>query len=233
MRQVPGAAWAAFVSSPELALAAGASVSFFLAVLLVAISRHLGRRKQQTPSAVVDLQVDTGPATAVEEVTDVRVLHAHIRILEEALEQETALVREPAPTPEAIRKEAVDELHRRIRSTVHGLGVRMEDDPAAVLVLARVEAAVNRLMPPAAQFVRPTLTVARHVERLPTEVPSADPVRQFAGEDAVPEVPNPTVPPAAPSPATPVGEEAVLPIPARTPSPEIRRGRRWLHGSAA
>lgn len=236
------------VAASELAppvLAAGAGMVFFLAVVLVVTSRRLRLRKQQTPSAVGDLQVAAGEAADAEEVTDVRVLHAQIRTLEEALEQETALAREPAFTPETIRDEAVEELHLRIRSTVRGLAVRMEDDPTAVHVLARVEAAVNRLMAPTAPFVRPTLTTARQVAMLPTEVPPAalNPVREIAVEEAVPEIaipevpntemPNPETPYAAPRLATPLDEEMVLPIPARTPSPEIRHGRRWLRRSAA
>lgn len=236
------------VAASELAppvLAAGGGTVFFLAVVLVATSRRLRRPRQQTLSAVGDLQVAAGEAADAEEVTDVRVLHAQIRTLEEALEQETALVREPTFAPETIRDEAIEELHRRIRSTVRGLAARMEDDPTAVHVLGRVEAAVNRLMAPTVRFVRPTLTVARQVAMLPTEVvPAAlNPVRESAVEEAAPkvaipeipdtEMPNPETPYAAPVLATPLDEEVVLPIPARTPSPEIRRGRRWLRPSAA
>lgn len=236
------------VAASELAppvLAAGAGMVFFLAVVLVATLRRLKRRRQQTSSAVGDLQVAAGEAADTEEVTDVRVLHALIRTLEEALEQETTFVREPAFTPETIRDEAVAELHRRIRSTVRGLAVRMEDDPTAVHVLARVEAAVNRLMAPTTLFVRPTLTAARQVAMLPIEVPPAalNPVLEIAVEEGPPaiasrevpntEMPNPETPYAAPVLATPLDEEAVPPVPARTPSPEIRRGHRWLPRSAA
>lgn len=229
---------------PPPVLAAGACLVFFLAIVLVVTSRRLGRDTQQTPSALEDPQVVAVDAADAEEVTDLRVLHAQIRTLEEALEQETALAREPAFTPEMIN-DAVEELHLRVRATVRGLAVRMENDPAAVHVLARVDAAVNRLMAPTAPFVRPTLTVACQVAMLPTEVPPAalNPVHRIAVEEAVPEVVMPevvnpevvTAEPlyAAPVLATPLDEEVVLPIPPRTPSPEIRRGRRWLRRSAA
>lgn len=241
--------WSA-VTKSELSpsvLAAVAGAVFFLAVVLVATSRRI-RRRRQTLSPVEELPAVAEEAADVEEVTDVRVLHAQIRALEEALEQETALVREPVVAPEVLRDEAVAELHRRIRATVRGLAVRMEDDPTAVQVLARVEAAVSRLMVPTAPFVRPTLTVAHQVAMLPTDSPAAlGPVREVAVEEAVPEVATREVPtPERPGPETvyaapvlappleqEVEEEVVLPIPARTPSTASPRGRRWLRRGAA
>lgn len=235
------------VTVSELAqpvLAAGAGVIFLLALVLVASSRWLRRRRKQAPAAVGELEAVAGEGADAEDVTDVRVLHAQIRALEEALEQETALVREPVLTPEEIRDEAVAEFHRRIRATVRGLAARMEDDPTAVHVLARVEAAVNRLMVPDAPFVRPTLTVARQVAIPPTEAPAAlNPVGELTVEEAVSEVairevaaterPRPETPYAAPVLAPPLEEEVVLPIPPRTTSPEIQRGRRWRRRGAA
>lgn len=304
----------------EPLLAAGAGLVFVFAVALVTFLRRLKRHRQQASSAVEDFQVTGGEAadlevaagevadpepaagevddpevpggeTAdIEDVTDVRVLHAQIRALEEALEQETAVVRELAFAPDTIRDEAVAEFHRRIRLTVRGLAVRMEDDPTAVDVLARVSAGVDRLMAPNVQFVRPTLTIASKVATLSIEMrPAAfQAANEIAVEEAAPEIAapevavpeaaapemadfetaeldltdletaapemadfetaeldltdldtadsdttDPEIPDAAPSLDAPPGEELVLPIPARTPSPEIRRGRHWLRRSAA
>lgn len=237
MRQVQEFAFLAWGDS--YVLAAGAGLVFFLGVVLVVTLRRLKRRREQIPSAVADLQVAAGDGADAEEVTDVRVLQTQIRTLEEALEQETARVREPAFNPDEIRDEAVAELHSRIRSTVRGLAVRMEDDPTALEVMARVEAAVERLVVPATSFVRPTLTISRQVAMLPTEAPPAalDPVRATPVEEPVPgeaisevpsaEMPHPQAPYAAPVLVAPLVDEVVLPIPARTPSPEVRRGRRW------
>jgi hypothetical protein len=235
-------------------LVAGAGMVILLVAALVATSCWLRRRKQRTLADVGDPQVAEGRGGDIEDVIDVRVLRAQIRTLEEALEEaleeEMLLVHEPALPVESVRSvvgdEAVEELRRRIRSTVRGLSARMQDDATAIHVLARVEAAVDRLMVPVVPFVRPTLTVAHQVAMLPTEVAPAilSPVRQLAIEEAVPHVAIPDVPntqtPSFESPyAAPVldtpldADEVVLPIPARTPSPEIRRGRRWLRRSAA
>jgi hypothetical protein len=54
------------------------------------------------------------------------------------------------------RAEAEQQSLQRIRATVRGIGVRTGDDPAAVDVLARVVAAVDRLMGPD-EFARPAL----------------------------------------------------------------------------
>jgi hypothetical protein len=231
-------------------LVAGAGMVILLVAALVATSGWLRRRKQRTLADVGDPQVAAGGGGDIEDVIDVRVLRAQIRTLEEALEEEMLLVHEPALPVESVRSvvgdEAVEELRRRIRSTVRGLSARMQDDATAIHVLARVEAAVDRLMVPVVPFVRPTLTVAHQVAMLPTEVAPAilSPVRQLAIEEAVPHVAIPDVPnkqtPSFESPyAAPVldtppdADEVVLPIPARTPSPEIRRGRRWPRRSAA
>lgn len=56
------------------------------------------------------------------------------------------------------RAEAEAQSLQRIRATVRGIGVRTGDDPVAVDVLARVVAAVDRLMVSDSSFERPALS---------------------------------------------------------------------------
>ena len=111
---------------------------------------------------VVDAPVEDTPDADGNTNPTVRVLQAQIRSLEEALFRQAAAEGHPAETqaeiPRAASKDEVTrEVLTRVRHTIRGLGARMDGDPAAADVLARVEAAVARLAE-TGFFVRPALS---------------------------------------------------------------------------
>jgi hypothetical protein len=123
---------------------------------------HLSGESPLTESRVPEAVVDETPDADGNTNPTVRVLQAQIRSLEEALFRQSAAEAHPVePQPElpraATRDEVTREVLTRVRHTIRGLGVRMDGDPAAADVLARVEAAVDRLAE-TGFFVRPTLT---------------------------------------------------------------------------
>lgn len=194
--------------------------------------------------------------------SDVRVLQAQIRSLEEALTQQEATriaeaesVPEPEPEPvadQATREEVTREVLHRVRCTVRGLGVRMEGDPVAADILARVDAAVDRLAA-TGLFERPTLSEPDHtlplpdgvavpqVESAPVETVQVEtaPVETVAPMSSTPAMRMPLeVPDEEPVVTTPAAvaadePEVVLPVPPSPPAPEVHRGRRWLRRSTA
>ena len=113
-------------------------------------------------ASVVDAPVEDTPDADGNTNPTVRVLQAQIRSLEEALFRQAAAEGHSAePQPEIPRAASKDEVTRevlaRVRHTIRGLGARMDGDPAAADVLARVEAAVARLAE-TGFFVRPALS---------------------------------------------------------------------------
>lgn len=102
---------------------------------------------------------DEDAAAVAPELAQLRALQAHVRCLEEALELETHRVTELRALLDTGHGEAVGEGMRRVRSTVRGLARRTEGDAVATEVLARVEAALDRLST-AHAFARPVLTRA-------------------------------------------------------------------------
>jgi hypothetical protein len=158
------------------------------------------------------------------------------------------------------RAQAEQESLRRIQATVRGLGVRTGDDPVAVDVLARVVAAVDRLMAPDS-FARPALsdTGSLLAAAAAEPLPAAPPARPATPLPAVPamrpsdmpvtELSATQLPPAAvpderpvpaPTPQTQPIEavvvddaELVLPIPAPPKPQPAPRGRRLRRSSVA
>jgi hypothetical protein len=131
------------------------------------------------------------------------------------------------PLPDEVMNKCVD----RVRLSLHGLVDRIGGDEAALLVLARVDAAVARLATtPAIQ--RPALAPA------PSAVPAAAPGAASpaaASSAAFPATgPVPATPQAAQPPVPPVNgdPDRVLPIPAPS-APTPSQGRRWFRRSAA
>jgi hypothetical protein len=158
------------------------------------------------------------------------------------------------------RAHAEQESLRRIQATVRGLGVRTGDDPVAVDVLARVVAAVDRLMAPDS-FARPALsdTGSLLAAAAAEPLPAAPPARPATPLPAVPamrpsDMPvtelSATQPPPAPVPderpgPAPIPQtqpieavvvddpDLVLPIPAPPKPQPAPRGRRLRRSSVA
>jgi hypothetical protein len=108
------------------------------------------------------------------------------------------------------RAEAEQQSLQRIRATVRGIGVRTGEDPVAVDVLARVVAAVDRLMVPDCSFARPALSETGPLLAAATAAP------QEAGLPAQEATPLPAVPTMRPS-DMPVTELS----PAATPAASV------------
>jgi hypothetical protein len=159
------------------------------------------------------------------------------------------------------RAEAEAQSLQRIRATVRGIGVRTGDDPVAVDVLARVVAAVDRLMVSDSSFERPALSETGPLlaaAGAPQE--AAPPPREAMPLPAVPamrpsdmpvtELSTPGLPAgvaADEAPAAPIittdtrpieavvvdDPELVLPIPAPPKPQPAPRGRRLRRNSVA
>ncbi len=105
-------------------------------------------------------------AVAEGDAPTIRSLKAQIRSLEESLFRQSAKEAGPAqPLPEvhgaATRDEVTREVLERVRTTIRGLRVRMDGDPGAAEVLARVDAAVARLAE-TGFYLRPALPETGH-----------------------------------------------------------------------
>lgn len=274
----------------RLGLAVDSALLVVALVVIVASARSARRARRAKIAARIaeavpgqaplEGPVDEGSAEHMEVLaevhSDVRVLQAQIRSLEEALAQqeiaraaeaepvtvaepETRVEPEPQPaTDRATRDEVTREVLHRVRCTVRGLGVRMDGDPVAADILARVDAAVERLAA-TGLFERPTLSEPDHTLHLPQGVAGAQAFESAPVEAAAPveTAPVETPPaPSAPAPAAPAMRmpfevpdeepvvatpaalaadepEVVLPVPPSPPAPEVHRGRRWLRRSTA
>jgi hypothetical protein len=148
---------------------------------------------------------------------------------------------------------------QRIQATVRGLSVRTGDDPVAVDVLARVVAAVDRLMAPdtfarpALSETAPLLAAAAAATPLPASsdseatpspaVPAMRPSDMPVTELTTTQLPVVEVPDEAPAPMTetqPIeaivvedDPDLVLPIPAPPKPQPAPRGRRLRRNSVA
>lgn len=277
--------WTSLVLTERLRLgfALDSALLVVALVVVVASARSARRARKSVMAAAVPLEgsLDEAPAESMAEGmgalaevhSDVRVLQAQIRSLEEALSQQEATriaEAETVPEPEALteperdpvadqatRDEVTREVLHRVRCTVRGLGVRMEGDPVAVDILARVDAAVDRLAA-TGLFERPTLSEPDHtlplldgvavpqafesspiVDAVQVETTPVETVAPMASTPAMRmplEVPDEEpVEPAVTTPAAAAADEpeVVLPVPPSPPAPEVHRGRRWLRRSTA
>ena len=263
--------WTSMVVSDQLRV--GFAVDSALLVLALAIvlgSRGGVRGAKKPPRVAPSADTQDEQLDRLDEVhADVRVLQAQIHSLEEALaQQEDSRAPEPEaetrPEPEpvaanesAIRDEVTREVLHRVRCTVRGLGVRNEGDPVAADILARVEAAVDRLAA-TGLFERPTLSEPDHTLPLPQGVAVPQAVETTPLARTTPRAETAAAPPPAPVPAPPAAHmplevpddesvespvapaavaadepEVVLPVPPSPPAPQAHRGRRWRRRSTA
>lgn len=88
-------------------------------------------------------------AAPVTELTDQRAMLAHVRVLEAALEEQVREVARLTSALEAERARPLEQV-RRISATVEGLRVAFRKDPVAHRLLARIDAALDRLVEPGA-----------------------------------------------------------------------------------
>ena len=169
----------------------------------------------------------------------------------------------PISSLHAARAEAEQQSLQRLRATVRGIGTRTGDDPVAVDVLARVVAAVDRLMVSDSSFARPALSEtgpllaaaaaaapqeatlpSREATPLPA-VPTMRPSDMPVTELSAPVLPDQAIPDEMPALATLTTDtqlidavvvedpELVLPIPAPPKPPPAPRGRRLKRHSVA
>lgn len=287
--------WTSLVLTERLRMGLAVDTALLVVALVVIVaSARSSRRAKKAAKATamaariasavaVEPPLDEGSAEHMEALaevhSDVRVLQAQIRSLEEALAQQEAAraaeaepvtlpepeaQTEPQPEPEpepaadqTTRDDVTREVLHRVRCTIRGLGVRMDGDPVAADILARVDAAVERLAA-TGLFERPTLSEPDHTLPLPQgfAVPEAfeatpvetapvetaqveEPVATTAAAPAAPAMRMPLeVPDEEPAVETPAAvtadeTEVVLPVPPSPPAPEVHRGRRWLRRSTA
>ncbi|PVG81528.1 hypothetical protein DDE18_16060 [Nocardioides gansuensis] len=147
------------------------------------------------------------PAAPGTDAADPRTTRAHIRVLEAALEEQVRRVAELTDELVAARARPHEDV-RRIAATVEGLRLAFGKDPMAQRLLARVDAALDRLVEPG-ELARVPLPRAR-AERPPVASP-------------------PVTTPERAEPADDAGEPMVLPVPAApepTVEPRRRRGQR-------
>jgi hypothetical protein len=173
------------------------------------------------------------------DLSDEWAMLARIRSLELALEQAktaaaAAADRVPVSAVDEARQHAVEQSLQRIRATVRGLGVRTGENPVAADVLARVVAAVDRLVA-AEDLARPALPEPGDVpvDALGAVAGNAEPASSDPAEAAPSAGPTGGRTPVAGAVSTaawstPDGEEreVVLPVPAPPRAPQGRRGRR-------
>lgn len=158
-------------------------------------ARLLPRRR------TVDAALSASPGT---DAADPRTIRAHVRVLEAALEEQVRRVAELTDELAAVRARPHEDV-RRMAATVEGLRLAFGKDQTAQRLLARMDAALDRLVEPG-ELVRVPLPKARE-ERSPT-----------ASRAAV----------AAPDHTEPEADQrepAVLPVPA-PPEPPVEARRR-------
>ena len=271
--------WTSLVLTERLRLGLAVDAALLVVALVVVVASVRGARRTTKSARAAAAVPSVEPLAApLDEATsehmevlaevhsDVRVLQAQIRSLEEALAQQEAARNaevEPVPEPQAevepepaadqtTRDEVTREVLHRVRCTVRGLGVRMEGDPVAADILARVDAAVERLAA-TGLFERPMLSEPDHTLRLPEGMPVPQafeeaPVESVTvGSAPAPSTHAPAAPamrlplevpdvePAVPTPPALAADEPeiVLPVQPSPPAPEVHRGRRWLRRTPA
>lgn len=147
---------------------------------------------------------------------DPRTLAAHVRVLEAALEEQVRRVAELTEELEAVRARPHEDV-RRMSATVEGLRVAFGKDPVAQRLLARIDAALDRLVEPG-ELVRVPLPEQPPAAGRTATAPAPTQVNA-ATDDAATSRPDAPAGPLAPR---------VAPIPATEPdpAPQRRRGRR-------
>jgi hypothetical protein len=239
----------------------------------------------ELPDAAHDTDTDTGAEAPPVHLLEELIRQAMAEELANELEQDKLVAADL--TPEPADEDPVDEgalvpdvvthdlvpissLHearaqaervslQRIQATVRGLSVRTGDDPVAVDVLARVVAAVDRLMAPdtfarpALSETAPLLAAAAAATPLPASsdseatpspaVPAMRPSDMPVTELTTTQLPVVEVPDEAPAPMTetqPIeavvvedDPDLVLPIPAPPKPQPAPRGRRLRRNSVA
>lgn len=159
--------WSAWDTVPPQAV----GLALVVGGLVLLLTRGLAsaqRREQGEPDpadrAAGDPPGADEPTPPDPDPAQLRTLQAHVRSLEQALELETHRVAElrallESGQPDSGHPESAGEDLHRVRATVRGLARRTAGDAVATEVLARVEAALERLSAPSA-FARPVLTRA-------------------------------------------------------------------------
>lgn len=143
-----------------------------LAVLLTrglsqAQRREQGGRLRPDEPAAVDTEGAGDEEEPPPDPADLRMLRAHVRSLEQALELESRRVAELRALLDGGHPRGDDGL-QQVRATIRGLARRTAGDAVAAEVLERLEAGLQRLSAPPA-FARPVLT------RAPTAIPGSAP----------------------------------------------------------